>query len=60
MNVKSKIDSINFVYGVNSGRRFYKFQIKWLNKHNRPIIGDVITCINRLRLESEYEKVKCN
>ena len=46
-----------FAYGVNGGRRFYKFQIKWLNKHKKPLIGDIITIINRLRLESDYEKV---
>ena len=33
------------------------FQIKWLNKHKKPLIGDIITIINRLRLESDYEKV---
>ena len=57
INVKIKVDSFNFVYGVNGGRRFYKFQIKWLNKHNNALIGDIITIINRLRLESNYEKV---
>ena len=58
MNAKIKIDSFNFVYGVNGGRRFYKFQIKWLNKHNHALIGDIITIINRLRLESSCEQVK--
>ena len=57
MNVKIKVDPFNFVYGVNGGRRFYKFQIKWLNKHKKPLIGDIITIINRLSLESDYEKV---
>ena len=57
MNVEIKVDSFNFVYGVHGGRRFYKFQIRWLNKHNKPLIGDIITVINILRLESEYEKV---
>ena len=33
INVKIKVDSFNFVYVVNGGRRFYKFQTKWLNKH---------------------------
>jgi len=27
MNVKIKVESFNFVYGVNGGRIFYKFQI---------------------------------
>ena len=45
------------LYGVNGGRRFYKFQTKQLNKHNKALIGDLITIINRLRLESEYGKV---
>ena len=31
-NLKTKVDSFSFVYGVNGGGRFYKFQIKWLNK----------------------------
>ena len=57
MNLKIKVDSVNFVYGVNGGRRFYKFQAKWLNKHNKTLIGDIITIVNRLRLESDYEKV---
>ena len=57
MNVKIKVDSFNFVYGVNGGRRFYKFQVRWLNKHEKALIGDIITIINRLRLESDYEKV---
>ena len=58
MNVKIKIDSFNFVYGVNGGSRFYKFQIKWLNKHKHAWIGDIISMVNRLRLESNYEQVK--
>ena len=45
------------LYGVNDGRRFHKFQTKWLNKQNNAFIGDIITIINRLRLESNYEKV---
>ena len=57
MNVKTKVDFFNFVYGVNGGRRFYKFQIEWLNKHKKPLIGDITTIINRLRLESDCEKV---
>jgi len=27
MHVKIKVDAFNFVYGVNGGTRFYKFQI---------------------------------
>ena len=46
------------MYGLNGGRRFYKFQIKRLNKHNHALIGDIIIVINRLRLESNYEQVK--
>ena len=42
MNVKIKVDVFNFVYGVNGGKRFYKFQIKWLNKHKKPLIFDTI------------------
>ena len=57
MYVKIKVDSFNFVYGVNGGRRVYKFQIRWLNKHKKAVIGDIITIINTLRLESDYEKV---
>ena len=57
MNVKIKIDSFNFAYGVNGGRRVYKFQIKWLNKHNKILIDDTITIINILRLASDSEKV---
>ena len=57
MNVKAKVDSFDFVYGVTGGRRFDKFQIKSLNKHNTPLIGDTITMINRLGLGSDYEKV---
>ena len=56
MNVEIKVDSLNLAYGVHGGRRFYKFQITWLNKHNKPLLGDIIT-MNRLRLESGYEKV---
>ena len=56
MNVKIKVDSFKFAYGVNGGRRFHKFQIKWLNKHNNALIGDIITIISRLRLDSNYEK----
>ena len=58
MNVKIKVDSFNCVYGVNGGRRFHKFQMKWLNKHNNALIGDIITIINRWRLESNSEQVK--
>ena len=50
MNVGIKVDSFNYVYGVNGGRRFYKFQVKWLNKHNHALIGDIITIINIVRL----------
>jgi len=50
MNVKITVDSFNFVYGVIGGRRFYKFQIKWLSKHKKPLSGDIITIRNRLRL----------
>ena len=57
MNVEIKVDSFNFVYDVNGGRRFHKFQIKWLNKHNNALIGDTITIINKLRLESNNERV---
>ena len=57
MNVKTKVDSFTFVYGVNGGRRFYKFQHTWLNKNKKALICDIITIINRLRLESDYEKV---
>ena len=57
MNLKIKVDSFNFVYGVNGGRRFHKFQNKWLNKHNNALIGGIISIINRLRLESNYENV---
>ena len=35
MNVKIKVDSFNSVYDVNGGRRFYKFQITWLNKQRK-------------------------
>ena len=57
MNVKIRVHSFSFVYGVNGGRRFYKFQIKRLNKHKKPLISDIIIIITRLRLESGYEKV---
>ena len=57
MNIKIKIDSFHFVYGANGGRRFHKFQIKWLNKQRKPLVGDIITIINRLRLESNNEEV---
>ena len=57
MNVEIKIDSFNFVYGVNGGRRFYRLQIKWLSKQRQALIGDIITTINRLRLESNVERV---
>ena len=57
MNVEIEIDSFNFVYGVNGGRRFYKLQIKWSKRHNKPLVGDIIRIINRLRLESNYEKL---
>ena len=57
MNVKIKVDSFNFVYGVNGGRRLCKFQTKRLNKHNKSLIDDIITIKKRLRLESDCEKV---
>ena len=57
LNVKIKVDSFKFVYGVNGGRRFYKFQIKWLNERKKPLKGDIITIIMRLRLESDSENV---
>ena len=64
MNVKLKVDSFKFVYGVNGGRRFYKFQIKWLDKQRKASIDDIIAIINRLRLESNNERAnekgKCN
>ena len=37
---------------------FYKFHTESLNKHKKPLIGDIITTINILRLESDYEQVK--
>jgi hypothetical protein len=40
------------VYSVNGGRRFCKVQIRWLSKHKKPLIGDIITIISRLILES--------
>ena len=55
-NLKIKVDSFSFVYSVNGGRRVYKFQIKWFNEDKKPLIGDIITIINRLRLESDYER----
>ena len=58
MNVIIKIDSFNFVYGVNGGRSFLKFQTKSFNKHKKPLIGDITTIINILRLESDYEIVR--
>ena len=42
MNVKIKVASFNFVYGVNGGRRFYEFRIRSLNKDNKPLVGDII------------------
>ena len=41
------------MYGVNGGRRV-------LNKHKKPLIGDIITIISRLTLENDYEKGECN
>ena len=58
MNVKIKVDSFNFVYGVNGGRRFYKLQTEMLNKHNHALFGDISTIINILKLESNYEQVE--
>ena len=57
MDVKVQVDSFNFVYGVTVGRRFYQFQIKQLNKQIKALIGDIITIINRLRLERNNERV---
>jgi len=57
MNVKIKVDSFIFVYGVNGGRSFHKFQNKWLNTHNNALFGGIVSIINILRLESNYEKV---
>ena len=57
MDVKVRVASFNFVYGVTGGRIFYQFQTKWLNKQMIALIGDIITIINRLRLESNREKV---
>ena len=57
MNDKIKVDSFNVVHGVNGGRRLRKFRIKWLNKHNNALIGDIISIINRVILEGNYEKV---
>ena len=57
MDAKIKVDSFNFVYGVNGGRRFYKFQVKWLNKQRKAVICEIITIINRLILESNIERV---
>ena len=34
-----------------------KFQIKWSNKQNKALLGDIIKDINRLILESDYDKV---
>ena len=56
MTVKIKVDSFNFVYGVNGSRRFYKLQIKRLNKQRKAFIADIITIMNRLRLEKEILK----
>ena len=36
-NVEIKVNSINFVYGVNGGRRSYKFQIEVVKKTARSI-----------------------
>ena len=36
---------------------FYKFEVKWLEEHKKPLVGGIITIINRLRLESDYKKV---
>ena len=57
MNVKIKVDSVTFVYGVDGGRRFYKSQVKWLNKRRKSLISDIISIINRFRLESDNERV---
>ena len=56
MKVKSKLIHLS-LHGVNGGRGFYKFQNKWLNKYDNALIGDIITILNRLRLERDYEKV---
>ena len=45
VNVKIKLDSFNLAYGVNGGRRFYKFHIEWLKKQTKASIGDIVTII---------------
>ena len=54
--LKLKLIPLFFVYGVNGGRSFYEFKIRWLNKHKKPLIGDSITVISRLRLESDMTR----
>ena len=36
---------------------FNKFQTKRLNKHKNPLIGDILSIRNSLRLEINYAKV---
>ena len=36
---------------------FVSFKLKWLNKQRKALIGDVITIINRLRLESVDDEI---
>ena len=57
MNIQFKIGSFNCVYGVNGGRLSYNFQINFLDKQRQALVGDIITIVNRLRLESYSEKV---
>ena len=57
MNVKIKDDSFDFVYGVNGGRIFHKFKIKWLSKQRKALVVDIITIINRLRLGGNNGRV---
>ena len=57
MNVRIKVDSCSCVHGVNGGRGLQKFQIKWLHKQRKSLVGDIITIINRLRFESDNERV---
>ena len=53
LNVKIGVDTFNCLYGVNGGRGFYKFQAQWLNRHKKPLIGDIITIISRLRYKEQ-------
>ena len=57
MNVKLKLMILILCMVKMVAEGFYKFQIKWLTKHKKPLIGDIITIINRLRIACDYEKV---